>query len=176
MKPDIQAVCIGQAASAAAVLLGAGTPGKGTALPGARVLLHQPHSGGPVLKSASSIGTDAHDGGTMVVAEGPRFSSRAESQWYAAAGWALVNMTGHPEAVLARELALCYTAVALVTDHDAGIQRSESVDQETVFAVFQANLERLRAVILGAAKLLPEDRMCTCVTPLDGLRLPFELP
>lgn len=129
-----------------------------------------------VLKSASSIGTDAHDGGTMVVVEGPRFSSRAESQWYAAAGWTLVNMTGHPEAVLARELALCYTAVALVTDHDAGIRRGESVAQETVFAVFQANLKRLRAVILGAAKLLPEHRTCACVTALDGLRLPFDLP
>jgi 5'-methylthioadenosine phosphorylase len=46
----------------------------------------------------------------MVVIEGPRFSTRAESRWYAAQGWSLVNMTGHPEAVLARELGLCYSA------------------------------------------------------------------
>src|SRR6478672_9374847 len=59
---------------------------------------------------------DALDGGTMVVIEGPRFSTRAESQWYAAQGWSLVNMTGHPEAVLARELGLCYATIALVTD------------------------------------------------------------
>jgi hypothetical protein len=57
---------------------------------------------------------------TMVVIEGPGFSTRTESQWYAAQGWSLVNMTGHPEAVLARELAMCYPAVALVTDRDAG--------------------------------------------------------
>ncbi|MFI7612712.1 S-methyl-5'-thioadenosine phosphorylase [Nonomuraea terrae] len=129
-----------------------------------------------VLKSASSLGAEAHDGGTMVVVEGPRFSSRAESQWYAAAGWSLINMTGHPEAVLARELALCYTAVALVTDHDAGVQQGESVDQETVFRVFRANIDRLRDVIVGAARLLPEDRTCPCATALEGLSLPFELP
>ena len=58
----------------------------------------------------------------MVVVEGPRFSTRAESRWFASAGWSLVNMTGHPEAVLARELALCYTSIALVTDYDAGVE------------------------------------------------------
>lgn len=129
-----------------------------------------------VLKSASSTGTEAYDGGTMVVVQGPRFSSRAESQWYAAAGWSLVNMTGHPEAVLARELALCYTAVALVTDHDAGIRSGESVDQETVFRVFRENVERLRAVVLDAVRLLPTDRTCPCATALEGLPLPFQLP
>src|SRR4051794_37106847 len=70
------------------------------------------------------------DGGTMVVIEGPRFSTRAESQWFSAQGWAVVNMTGHPEAVLARELAMCYTAVALVTDLDAGLTPHEAVTQE----------------------------------------------
>ncbi|GAA2301342.1 S-methyl-5'-thioadenosine phosphorylase [Streptomyces caniferus] len=129
-----------------------------------------------VLKAASSAGTEAHDGGTMVVVEGPRFSSRAESQWYARAGWSLVNMTGQPEAALAREIGLCYTAVALVTDHDAGIESGEGVDQESVFEVFQENIERLRSVILGAVELLPEQRTCRCATALDGLPLPFELP
>ena len=61
-------------------------------------------------------------GGTMVVIEGPRFSTRAESRHYAAQGWTLVNMTGHPEAVLARELRQCYAAIALVTDMDAGAE------------------------------------------------------
>ncbi|MBW8739246.1 MAG: S-methyl-5'-thioadenosine phosphorylase [Streptomyces turgidiscabies] len=129
-----------------------------------------------VLKAASSAGTEAHDGGTMVVVEGPRFSSRAESRWYAQAGWSLINMTGQPEATLARELGLCYTAVALVTDHDAGIQTGESVDQDTVFRVFEENIERLRTVILRAVGLLPDHRTCRCATALDGLPLPFELP
>jgi 5'-methylthioadenosine phosphorylase len=67
----------------------------------------------------------------MVVVEGPRFSTRAESQWYAAQGWSLVNMTGHPEAVLARELAMCYAAVALVTDRDAGVSSEEASSRPT---------------------------------------------
>ena len=76
------------------------------------------------------------DGGAMVVIDGPRFSTRAESRWYAAQDWAVVNMTGHPEAVLARELALCYSTVALVTDHDAGVDAGSAVSMESVFEVF----------------------------------------
>ncbi len=64
----------------------------------------------PVIKS----------GGAMVVIEGPRFSTRAESRSYASEGWTLINMTGHPEAALAREMRQCYSAIALVTDMDAG--------------------------------------------------------
>ena len=63
----------------------------------------------------------------MVVVEGPRFSTRAESLHYAAQGWSLVNMTGHPEAVLARELRQCYAAIALVTDMDAGVEAGTGV-------------------------------------------------
>ena len=68
-----------------------------------------------------------------MVIEGPRFSTRAESQWFAAQGWTLVGMTGHPEAVLARELALCYTALSLVTDTDAGVAEGEGVTPDEVF-------------------------------------------
>ena len=77
----------------------------------------------PDLRAAllDAAGADALGGGTMVVIEGPRFSTRAESQSYAQAGWTVVNMTGHPEAVLARELGLCYATIALVTDLDAGV-------------------------------------------------------
>ncbi|MFF4953276.1 S-methyl-5'-thioadenosine phosphorylase [Streptomyces chattanoogensis] len=129
-----------------------------------------------VLKAAAEAGSEAHDGGTMVVVEGPRFSTRAESRWFAAAGWTLVNMTGHPEAVLARELGLCYTSVALVTDLDAGIDADDSVSQEDVFRVFAENTERLRGVILEAVKLLPTERKCPCAHVLDGLHLPIVLP
>ena len=58
------------------------------------------------------------DGGTLVVIQGPRFSSRAESQHHTAQGWTVVGMTGQPEATLAREMALCYTSIAIVTDLD----------------------------------------------------------
>ncbi|GAB7030420.1 S-methyl-5'-thioadenosine phosphorylase [Streptomyces sp. NPDC021749] len=134
------------------------------------------HGREAALEAAAATGTEATDGGTMVVIQGPRFSTRAESQWYAAAGWSLVNMTGHPEAVLARELALCYTAVALVTDHDAGIDAHQSVSQEEVFKVFAQNTERLRGLILETLDRLPKERTCACPATLAGLELPIELP
>src|ERR687890_234877 len=116
------------------------------------------------------------DGGTMVVIEGPRFSTRAESRWYAAIGGAVVNMTGHPEAVLARELAVCYTAIALVTDLDAGVEGDSGVTQEEVFRVFAENTAKLRGLLLDAVALLPSERRCACAHALDGIKLPIELP
>ena len=83
----------------------------------------------------------------MVVIEGPRFSTRAESQWYAAQGGTLINMTGAPEAALARELRMCYAALALVTDMDAGVEGGSGVGQAEVFALFRANLERLTGLL-----------------------------
>lgn len=74
---------------------------------------------------AVSLQPGAVDGGTMVVVQGPRFSTRAESRWYASQGFTLVNMTGYPEAVLARELEICYAAIALVTDLDAGVEHGQ---------------------------------------------------
>jgi 5'-methylthioadenosine phosphorylase len=127
-------------------------------------------------EAAGGRGIDAVDGGVMVVVEGPRFSTRAESRWLAAIGGTLVNMTGHPEAVLARELALCYTAIALVTDLDAGVEGDHGVTHEEVFRVFGENTARLRGVLLDAVTRLPTERGCPCAGALDGLTLPFELP
>jgi 5'-methylthioadenosine phosphorylase len=121
-------------------------------------------------------GLDLVDGGAMVVIEGPRFSTRAESRWYTALGGAVVNMTGHPEAVLARELALCYTAIALVTDLDAGVEGDHGVTQEEVFRVFAQNTERLRTVLLDTVPALPTERDCPCSHALDDLTLPIKLP
>lgn len=129
-----------------------------------------------VLSAALGQDLPAVDGGAMVVVEGPRFSTRAESQWFAAQGWSLVNMTGLPEAVLARELALCYTAVALVTDLDAGLSAGEEVSQAEVFQVFADNVERLRGVLVSAVAALPADRDCPCSHALEGMHLGFKLP
>jgi 5'-methylthioadenosine phosphorylase len=115
--------------------------------------------------------------GTLVVIDGPRFSTRAESRWYAAQGWTLVGMTGHPEAVLARELAMCYTTLALVTDTDAGVQEGEGVTQAEVFEVFGKNMTRLRELVVKIIAAFPEEREDDlCAHALDGIRLPIELP
>jgi 5'-methylthioadenosine phosphorylase len=116
------------------------------------------------------------ESGTLVVIEGPRFSTRAESEWFAAQGWTLVGMTGYPEAVLARELALCYTTLALVTDTDAGVAEGEGVTQEEVLAEFGRNVGRLRDLVFDVIATLPEERDCPCPHALDGITLPFELP
>jgi len=129
-----------------------------------------------VLDAAHAAGWEPVDGGTMVVIEGPRFSTRAESRSYAAAGWSLVNMTGHPEAVLARELALCYTAIALVTDLDAGVDAASAVSQAEVFGFFAANVARLRGLMLDVVAALPAEGGCGCRGALDGINLPLELP
>jgi 5'-methylthioadenosine phosphorylase len=128
------------------------------------------------ITAARAAGWPPVESGTLVVIEGPRFSTRAESQWYAAQGWTLVGMTGHPEAVLARELALCYTSLCLVTDLDAGVAEGEGVTQEEVFAEFGRNVGRLRELVFGIVAALPEQRDCPCPHALDGITLPFELP
>ena len=129
------------------------------------------------IATAGESGWTPADSGTLVVIEGPRFSTRAESLWFAAQGWTLVGMTGHPEAVLARELALCYTTLALVTDTDAGVEEGEGVTQAEVFEVFAANIKRLRDLVARIIAALPAEREDDlCAHALDGITLPIELP
>ncbi|MGW6284766.1 S-methyl-5'-thioadenosine phosphorylase [Streptomyces sp. NPDC055107] len=130
------------------------------------------------LAAAHGRGWEPVDGGTLVVVEGPRFSTRAESRWHAAMGWSVVGMTGHPEAVLARELGLCYTTMTLVTDLDAGAEAGEGVSHEEVLQVFAANVDRLRSVLFDAVAGLPRtgNRNCTCAHALDGIDTGIALP
>ena len=112
---------------------------------------------------------------------GPRFSSRAESRWHAETGWSLVGMTTMPEASVARELALCFTTVALVTDHDAGVDGGAAVTHEEVLAVFARNVDGLKQVLQSALAGMPAEESdaeatCACRRALDGIALPFELP
>ena len=112
--------------------------------------------------TASALGEPLLAHGTLVVVSGPRFSSRAGSAWHAAQGWTVVGMTGQPEAALARELGLCYAAVALVTDRDAGVEGSGGVSQEEVLRVFAGNVDRVRALLSAALPALPADAACAC--------------
>ena len=128
-----------------------------------------------VLVDAASGVAPVHDGGTVVVVQGPRFSTRAESREFRDAGWHVVNMTQYPEAYLARELGMCYATTALVTDHDAGLEGVEGIEAVTmdeVFRVFSENLDRLRAILLRALPAVPLDRACDCGRALAADRLP----
>jgi len=108
-----------------------------------------------------------HDRGTVVAVQGPRFSTRAESRWFGAQGWEVINMTQHPEAVLCREAGLRYAAIALITDFDAGLEGSgiPAVTQEEVFAFFEQNVETVRRVLFRA---LAADLPATRVDPAPG--------
>jgi len=141
----------------------------------------------PQGRSALLAGAGEHfdrlvDGGTLVVIGGPRFSSRAESQWHQAAGWSVVGMTGMPEASIARELAMCFSTACLITDNDAGVEGGgESVTHEEVMRVFGDNIERLKVALREAISRLPEAEpddvaTCPCRRVLDGQELPITLP
>jgi len=116
-------------------------------------------------RAARDVGMAAREGGTMVVVSGPRFSTRAESRWFANAGWDVVGMTQYPEVVLARELGMCYVTMSLVTDYDAGLEHDGSVTavtQEEVFAVFDQNMPRLREALRRLVAAVPAQPSCGC--------------
>jgi len=136
-----------------------------------------PHGRAAVLAAGRDRDLPVVDGGTLVVINGPRFSSRAESLWHQAQGWSVVGMTAAPEVSLARELAICFTTAALVTDLDAGLEHGEGVTHEEVLRVFAANIDKVRALLVDAVGRLPgPDQDCVCRHALDGQQLPFDLP
>jgi 5'-methylthioadenosine phosphorylase len=111
-----------------------------------------------LLAAGREHGLPMHDGGTVVVVEGPRFSTRAESAWYRAMGWDLINMTAYPEGWLARELGLCFANLSLVTDYDVGVEGEAhaAVTAEAVLETFAANIEKLRLLLASAVASLGE--------------------
>jgi len=124
-----------------------------------------------LVETAVELGIPVRDGGTVVVIQGPRFSTRAESNWFQAMGWDAINMTAYPEGHLARELELCYATVAMVTDYDVGVEGGEPVSAGRVLEVFRDNNERLRELLFAVIPRIgaqPEDG---CATALRGARV-----
>ena len=106
-----------------------------------------------LVDAGRSCGITVHDGGTVVVVNGPRFSTRAESQWFRSLGWQVINMTQYPEAVLAAELSIPYAGVALITDYDTGLADEpgiEPVTEAQVFRFFEQNVGRVRDLLFAA--------------------------
>jgi 5'-methylthioadenosine phosphorylase len=122
------------------------------------------------IEQGRALGIPLHDRGTVVVIEGPRFSTRAESTWFSGAGWEVINMTQYPEAILARELELCYMNISLITDYDVGVLGVAPVTHEEVVRVFTENNEKLRDLLFAVIPALPDARDCPCATALTGAR------
>jgi 5'-methylthioadenosine phosphorylase len=126
------------------------------------------------VEIAREQGVTVHDGGTCVVIQGPRFSTRAESLWFTKMGWSVVNMTQYPECVLALEQEICYVNIALVTDYDVGIVAeggAEPVSAAEIINVLNANNERVKKVIFEMIKRMPDVRDCPCASALKYARL-----
>ncbi len=124
-----------------------------------------------VLDAAGPLEITAHDGGTVVAIQGPRFSTRAESAWFQSMGWDVVNMTAYPEGYLARELELCYANISMVTDHDVGVEGVEPVSFESVAETFHGNNARLQELLL---EVIPQAAgasfECGCGAALERAR------
>jgi 5'-methylthioadenosine phosphorylase len=125
-----------------------------------------------VVDTAGELAIPVSDGGTVVVIQGPRFSTRAESAWFSSMGWDVVNMTAYPEGWLARELELCYSNISMVTDYDVGVGGVEPVSTDAVVQVFNQNLARLRELLLAVIpKIGPQRADHLCATALRGAQL-----
>lgn len=112
-----------------------------------------------------------HNKGTVVVIEGPRFSTTAESLWFQSQKWEVINMTQYPENILARELEMCYTNISLITDYDAGLfgnKKLKPVDLKDVIRVFNENNEKIKKLIFEMIKNIPSDAKCSCEFAMEN--------
>lgn len=132
-----------------------------------------PEMRGTVIGVLDSLGFRFRPTGTQVIIQGPRFSTRAESKWFSSNGWHTVGMTQYPECMLAKELEICYTGIALVTDYDVGLEGEagiEAVTADTVLKVFKENISRIQQLIFTLVPRIPAERGCACGSTLEHAR------
>jgi len=123
------------------------------------------------IEALRSLGIETHERGTVVVIQGPRFSTRAESKWFQSQGWEVINMTQYPECYLARELEMCYVNISLITDYDVGLEGVPPVSHVEVIEVFKKNNERIKEAIAKIVERIPSAADCTCRHALETARL-----
>jgi 5'-methylthioadenosine phosphorylase len=124
---------------------------------------------GIAVEKGRELGVTVHERGTVVVIQGPRFSTRSESKWFASQGWEVINMTQYPEAYLARELEICYCNISIITDHDAGVEGLEApVTNDEVVRMFAASNQKVKDLLFAMIPALPAERPCICASALKG--------
>ena len=114
-----------------------------------------------VLEAAQAQNITAHNGGTYVCTDGPRFETAAEIKMFAQFGGDVVGMTNVPEVVLAREAEMCYTTVSMVTNLAAGLS-AQPLTHGEVLDIMAANSENIKKLILDTVRRLELDRSCSC--------------
>ena len=115
-----------------------------------------------LLDATRTAGVTVHRGGTFITIEGPRFSTRAESNVFRSWGMAIIGMTASPEAFLAREAEICYAVMAHVTDYDVWHITEEPVTVEKVIETLNHNTQAAQQAIRSLARDLKPDRACDC--------------
>ena len=127
-----------------------------------------------IIQEGAAAGYPMHPKGTVVVIQGPRFSSHAESGFFRSQNWDIINMTQYPEVMLAREKEMCYANISLVTDYDTGVKDDPDVlpvSIEDVMRILKENNEKTKKLIFNAVRKIPENRPCVCAKALDGAAL-----
>jgi len=128
-----------------------------------------------VCEAAAGSGVTSHESGTLVVIEGPAFSTRAESRLYQSWGADVIGMTALPEAKLAREAGICYATLACVTDYDTWHEGHDTVTAEMIVANLRKNVEHAKRIVSEAVRMLPRQRSCACGSSLaSAMVTPFE--
>ena len=125
-----------------------------------------PHLSHQLFQAAGEQGGNVHMGGTFVIIEGPRFSTRSESSIYRSWGVDIIGMTAVPEAQLAREAEICYATMAHITDYDVWHEEEESVNVEMLIENLMANAALSKRTIEALVPRLTADRPCGCGTAL----------
>jgi 5'-methylthioadenosine phosphorylase len=133
-----------------------------------------------VAESVEMAGGSVHQGGAFITIEGPRFSTRVESNIYRSWGMSIIGMTTSPEAFLAREAEMCYTTMAHVTDYDVWHISEEPVTVEMVVKILRSNTDLAQQAICNLVAQLPLEQSCECNNALrdalitDPERIPKE--
>lgn len=119
------------------------------------------------VESARQAGGTAHAGGTFVIIEGPRFSTKAESRVYRSLGFDIIGMTAVPEAQLAREAEICYSSLAHITDYDVWHDKAETATVDAILRQLDANTRLVTEAVRRVVPMLsglPET--CACHSAL----------
>jgi 5'-methylthioadenosine phosphorylase len=123
------------------------------------------------IKAAEDLSIKHHKEGSIVVINGPRFSTKAESKFFSSQGFDMIGMTQYPEVSLAREMGICYLGVGLVTDYDAGLEGKSDIKPVTadeVVRIFNQNVKTVKQLIQELVPSIPEEHSCACAKALDG--------
>jgi 5'-methylthioadenosine phosphorylase len=124
-----------------------------------------------IIESAKELDINFYSKGTVVIIQGPRFSTKAESRFYSSQGWEVINMTQYPEVCLARELEICYVNISIITDYDAGLEGNKEikpVSSHEVVEIFKKNNEKLKDLLFKAIPKVPIERQCICSNALEN--------